>query len=66
MQLHVSVELIFQHSSWCSIIKFVYRISSNKRRASNKHRPLISVTPLGIPIEIIAFPLMSAAPLNLE
>ena len=29
-----------------------YRISSNKRRVSNKRRPLISVAPLGIHIEI--------------
>ena len=31
-----------------------YRISSNKRRASNKFRPLISTAPLGIHIEISA------------
>ena len=31
-----------------------YRISSNKRRASNKRRPLISAAPLGIHIEISA------------
>ena len=31
-----------------------YRISSNKRRASNKCRPLISAAPLGIHIEISA------------
>ena len=31
-----------------------YRISSNKRRASNNHRPLISAAPLGIYIEISA------------
>ena len=31
---------------------FVYRISSNKRRASNIRRPLISVALLGIHIEI--------------
>ena len=36
---------------------FIYRISSNKRRVSNKRRPLISHI-LGIHIEI------SAAPLN--
>ena len=34
------------------IKKLRYRISSNKRRASNKRRPLINVTPLGIHIEI--------------
>ena len=32
----------------------IYRISSNKRRASNKCRPLISAAPLGIHIEISA------------
>ena len=30
---------------------YMYRISSNKRRASYKCRPLISTTPLGIYIE---------------
>ena len=32
----------------------IYRISSNKRRASNKCRPLISAAPLGIHIETSA------------
>ena len=32
----------------------IYCISSNKRRASNKCRPLISAAPLGIHIEISA------------
>ena len=41
-----------------------YRISSNKRRASNKRRPLISAEPLGIHTEISASPLISAATLN--
>ena len=41
-----------------------YRISSNKRRASNKRRSLISTMPLGIHIEISASPLINAAPLN--
>ena len=41
-----------------------YHISSNKRRASNQHRPLISAAPLGIHIEISASPLISAATLN--
>ena len=40
------------------------RISSNKRRASNNRRPLISVASLGIHIEISAFLLIRAAPLN--
>ena len=31
---------------------FIYRISSNKRRASNKRRPLMNAAPLGIQIEI--------------
>ena len=35
--------------------EMIYRISSNKRRASNKRRPLISAAPLGIHIEISAF-----------
>ena len=37
-----------------------YRISSNKRRASNKCRPLISAALLGIHIEISAPPLNAA------
>ena len=37
---------------------------SNKRRASNKLRPLISAATLSIHIEISASPLISAAPLN--
>ena len=41
-----------------------YRIIRDKRRASNKRRPLISAAPLGINIEISASPLISAAPLN--
>ena len=41
-----------------------YRISSNKRRALSKYRTLISATPLGIHIEISAFLLISATPLN--
>ena len=35
-------------------ILYTYRISSNKRRASNKHQPLISAALLGIHIEINA------------
>ena len=42
----------------------LYRISSNKRLASNKRYPLISAAPLGIVIEISASPLISAPPLN--
>ena len=34
------------------IVQYVYRISSDKSRASNKPRPLISATPLGIQIKI--------------
>ena len=51
--------------------KHKYRISSNKRRASNKRRPLTSFAPLDIHIEISPPPprppaprLISAAPLN--
>ena len=33
---------------------FLYRISSNKRRASNQRRPLKSVALLGIQIKITA------------
>ena len=35
----------------------IYHISSNKRWASNKHRPLISIAPLSIYIAISASPL---------
>ena len=43
------------------ISKYVsHRISSNKHQASNKHRPLISATPLGIHIEISTAPLNTA------
>ena len=41
-----------------------YRISSNKRRVSNKGHPLMSTSPLGIYIEINASLLINAAPLN--
>ena len=41
-----------------------YHISCNKRWALNKRLPLISVTSLGIHIEISAYPLISTAPLN--
>ena len=41
-----------------------YRIFSNKRLALDKRHPLISATSLGIYIEISAFSLISAAPLN--
>ena len=42
----------------------IYRISSNKHRASNKRRPLISTGSLGMYIEIRASPTIRAAPLN--
>ena len=38
--------------SYRRLMKLRYRISSNKRRASNKRRPPINVGPLGIHIEI--------------
>ena len=43
-----------------------YRISSNKRRASNKRRPLINAVPFAIHIEISASPVITTAPLNTE
>ena len=43
-----------------------YRISSNKRRASKKRRPLISAVPFGIHIEISASPVKTTAILNTE
>ena len=33
---------------------FIYRVSSNKHRARNKRRPLVSAASLGIHIEISA------------
>ena len=42
----------------------IYRISSNKRRVSNKRGALISAVPLGIHIEISAYHLISPASLN--
>ena len=44
--------------------RIVYRISPNKHLTSNKRRPLISASPLGIHIEISTSPLISATPLN--
>ena len=41
-----------------------YHISSNEHLTSNKRRPLISASPLGMPIEISTSPLISATPLN--
>ena len=37
-----------------NVVTCNYRISSNKHRVSNKHRPLISAAPLSIHIEISA------------
>ena len=42
----------------------IYCISSNKRRVSSKRGALISAVPLGIHIEISAYPLISPASLN--
>ena len=44
--------------------RIAYRISSNKHLTSNKRRPLINASPLGIHIEISTSPLISATPLN--
>ena len=38
--------------SFMFMLTFKYGISSNKHRASNNRRPLISAAPLGIHIEI--------------
>ena len=52
---------IFSIFASLEVDKYIeYRISSNKRRTSNQHRPLISAAPLGIHIEISASPLISA------
>ena len=66
-------EYLFSKNCWKSPSKIFilrlfqickYHISSNKRRASKKRRPLIKPTlTLGSHIEIIAFPLASASPL---
>ena len=69
--LFSSLYLLVQYFSWRVrqrqtkiTLVYTYRTSCNKRRASNKGRPLISAAPLGIHIEISASPLTSTAPLN--
>ena len=69
--LFSSLYLLVQYFSWRVrqrptkiTLGHTYCTSCNKRRASNKCRPLISVAPLGIHIEISASSLTSAAPLN--
>ena len=44
--------------------KKIYGISSNKRRASNKRRPLVSAALMGIYIEISTSSLIIAASLS--
>ena len=53
------------NSLWDAMFHCIaFRISSNKHLTSNKRRPLISVSPLGIHIEISTSPLITDTPLN--
>ena len=50
---HLLKKPLMENFILCAVIH-TYRISSNKRRVSNKRRPQISAAPFGIHIEITA------------